>query len=136
MKHEAKQEEARAPRLVAQGLKKRFGRRVVLAGDAAHLNSPAGGQGLNAGLLDTEHLRAALVGALARPFDAASLLAAYERDRVRDFDRHIRGLTDALERMEAAPAFLRRIGFSSLFLLRVFGFERLVARRLSMIDAA
>lgn len=38
--------------------------RVVLAGDAAHLNSPVGGQGMNSGLQDTQYLAQALIQAL------------------------------------------------------------------------
>lgn len=45
--------------------------RVVLAGDAAHVHSPAGGQGMNAGILDATTLADALLKALAG--DAAAL---------------------------------------------------------------
>ncbi|MBW3670098.1 MAG: FAD-dependent monooxygenase [Acidobacteria bacterium] len=38
--------------------------RVVLAGDAAHLNSPVGGQGMNAGIMDADLLTTALQTAL------------------------------------------------------------------------
>ena len=38
--------------------------RVALAGDAAHLNSPGGGQGMNAGIQDTEVLGNILLSAL------------------------------------------------------------------------
>ena len=38
--------------------------RVLLAGDAAHVHSPAGGQGMNAGILDAISLADALVAAL------------------------------------------------------------------------
>jgi len=38
--------------------------RIALAGDAAHLNSPVGGQGMNAGLQDTEPLASALIEVL------------------------------------------------------------------------
>src|SRR4029450_9498959 len=39
--------------------------RVLLAGDAAHVHSPAGGQGMNAGILDAMTLATALTRALA-----------------------------------------------------------------------
>ncbi len=39
--------------------------RIVLAGDAAHVHSPAGGQGMNAGILDAISLAGALLEALA-----------------------------------------------------------------------
>jgi 2-polyprenyl-6-methoxyphenol hydroxylase-like FAD-dependent oxidoreductase len=45
--------------------------RVLLAGDAAHVHSPAGGQGMNAGILDAMSLSGALSKALAG--DAAAL---------------------------------------------------------------
>ena len=38
--------------------------RVILAGDAAHLNSPVGGQGMNSGIQDTEFLAPLLLTAL------------------------------------------------------------------------
>lgn len=40
--------------------------RIALAGDAAHLNSPVGGQGMNAGIQDAEALTAALLEGLER----------------------------------------------------------------------
>ena len=46
---------------ISEGL---FQGRVCLAGDAAHLNSPVGGQGMNAGIQDTEILCRCLVEAL------------------------------------------------------------------------
>ena len=53
--------------------------RVALAGDAAHLMSPVGGQGMNVGFGDA----AALAGAIAGSTDPVSALAAYERSRRR-----------------------------------------------------
>ena len=54
--------------------------RVLLAGDAAHLNSPSGGMGMNGGIHDAwaaaEAIRAALDGG-----DAAALFARYSRCR-------------------------------------------------------
>jgi len=54
--------------------------RIALAGDAAHLNSPAGGMGLNGGIHDAFELAAALTDVLRRgaPLDR---LALYNRRR-------------------------------------------------------
>jgi 2-polyprenyl-6-methoxyphenol hydroxylase-like FAD-dependent oxidoreductase len=54
--------------------------RVLLAGDAAHLNSPAGGQGMNSGIQDAHNLAWKLARAIAGG-DAESLLASYEAER-------------------------------------------------------
>ncbi|WP_306118916.1 MULTISPECIES: FAD-dependent monooxygenase [unclassified Roseitalea] len=54
--------------------------RMVLAGDAAHLNSPKGGMGMNGGIHDAMNLADKLV-AVANGARAEPLLAAYERQR-------------------------------------------------------
>jgi 3-(3-hydroxy-phenyl)propionate hydroxylase len=54
--------------------------RLVLAGDAAHLNNPLGGMGLNGGVHDAQHLAETLAAVLAGG-DAEPLLARYERHR-------------------------------------------------------
>jgi hypothetical protein len=54
--------------------------RVFLAGDAAHTHSPAGGQGMNTGLLDSANLSWKLVAALSNPASEA-LLDTYESER-------------------------------------------------------
>ncbi|MCA3268532.1 MAG: FAD-dependent monooxygenase, partial [Azospirillum sp.] len=51
-----------------------------LAGDAAHLNSPAGGMGLNGGIHDAFELSAALADILGGA-DAAARLDLYDRRR-------------------------------------------------------
>lgn len=119
--------ERRAPQFVNQ--------RVVLAGDAAHLNSPAGGQGLNAGLADVAELEGALVSALAEPARTGELLGAYEHKRISAFDHDIRGFTDSLEMMESAPAWIRKLGFSMVGVLRALGIERHIAAKLSMLES-
>ena len=52
---------------------------VLLVGDAAHVHSPAGGQGMNLGLRDAEALSRALTEALRSDTDAP--LAAYTSER-------------------------------------------------------
>lgn len=54
--------------------------RVVLAGDAAHINNPLGGMGMNGGVHDAFNLSDKLVEILTRGADPA-LLDQYERQR-------------------------------------------------------
>ncbi|MFB6512486.1 FAD-dependent oxidoreductase [Streptomyces virginiae] len=59
-------------------------RRVLLIGDAAHVCSPIGGQGLNLGLRDAVSLASALPAATARGGPADARLAAWRRARRAD----------------------------------------------------
>lgn len=54
--------------------------RVFVAGDAAHIHSPAGGQGMNTGLQDAANLAWKLATALAREVDD-DLLDSYDLER-------------------------------------------------------
>ncbi|KJS63167.1 FAD-dependent monooxygenase [Streptomyces rubellomurinus] len=56
--------------------------RALLVGDAAHLMSPAGGQGMNTGLQDAANLGWKLAGVLRGTFDE-SLLDSYDDERRR-----------------------------------------------------
>ncbi len=93
--------------------------RVTLAGDAAHVNSPAGGMGLNGGIHDAFALAEALHGILAkgrplqdlgrydrqrRPIAAQQILAQADRNRsmMREKDPALR--LQHLERMQAITA--------------------------------
>lgn len=73
--------------------------RVLLAGDAAHVHSPAGGQGLNTSVQDAYNLGWKL-GAVLRDGAAADLLDTYEEER-RPIAAHVLGLSTAIHRAEA-----------------------------------
>lgn len=73
--------------------------RVLLAGDAAHIHSPVGGQGMNTSMQDAYNLGWKL-GLVVRELATESLLDSYEHERlavarqlVRDTDRATRAVT-------------------------------------------
>jgi 2-polyprenyl-6-methoxyphenol hydroxylase-like FAD-dependent oxidoreductase len=59
---------------------------VLLAGDAAHVMSSIGGQGMNTGFADAEMLAEILPTVLERPDRMARCFAAYDRIRRRSFE--------------------------------------------------
>jgi 2-octaprenyl-6-methoxyphenol hydroxylase len=84
--------------------------RVALVGEAAHVLSPIGAQGLNLSLRDVAALAALVASALARRTDIGDpeLLAAYERRRMPDI--RTRFLTvDGLNRAVASEVELVRL---------------------------
>ena len=103
----------------------RFGR-VLLAGDAAHIHSPAGGQGMNTGIQDALNLgwKLALV---QRGLAHDDLLDSYERERQPIAEAVIRE-TDALLRAATLRNPLMRLGRDSVFSL--FTALPLIERRL------
>jgi 2-polyprenyl-6-methoxyphenol hydroxylase-like FAD-dependent oxidoreductase len=78
--------------------------RIALAGDAAHVHSPAGGQGMNTGIQDG----AAVAEAIAAALSAENLapLAAYQTQR-RAVAQRVVGLADRLTRLATMGASLR-----------------------------
>ena len=60
--------------------------RVLLCGDAAHVMSPIGGQGMNTGFADAAYLDKTLSAALEAPGDAPRLFSDYEHIRRRAFN--------------------------------------------------
>ena len=67
--------------------------RAFLVGDAGHIHSPAGGQGMNTGLGDAVNLGWKLAAALRPAAAAEALLATYEAERL-PFARELVATTD------------------------------------------
>jgi 2-polyprenyl-6-methoxyphenol hydroxylase-like FAD-dependent oxidoreductase len=104
--------------------------RMLLAGDAAHLNTPAGGMGLNGGIHDAFELAAALIAVLRhgaseerldaydrrrRPVAREDILAQADRNRARMRERDparrrelLRDLQATVNDREKLRTFLRR----------------------------
>ncbi len=77
--------------------------RITLAGDAGHLNSPAGGQGMNSGIQDAHNLAWKLAAAVTNPAaDAEALLESYSEERTSLIGRRVQPVTDLAERFQTA----------------------------------
>ena len=95
---------------VHQRVAKRFrGGRAILAGDAAHVNSPIGAMGMNSGIHDAFNLADKLVKVLRREA-ADDLLDRYERQRRHVAVQHTQAQTIRNKRLlaERDPAVRRR----------------------------
>jgi 2-polyprenyl-6-methoxyphenol hydroxylase-like FAD-dependent oxidoreductase len=110
--------------------------RVFLAGDAAHVHSPAGGQGMNAGIQDALRLADMLSDVLAGAVDG-TVLSRYEDER-----RPVAESVIRLTRQLTGIATMRRGARSTIRnrALRVIGllpaFRQHLARRLSGLEAS
>jgi len=80
--------------------------RMLLVGDAAHVHSPAGGQGMNLGIQDAVALADALVAVLGGGPD--SVLDAYSATR-RPIALQVVELTDRLTKLATLPRALRPV---------------------------
>ena len=83
--------------------------RVFLAGDAAHVHSPAGGQGMNTGLHDVVNLSWRLAQVLHHKADA-SILDAYEAERRHAAKIIVNGADAAMMRV-VSRKFMSRLFF-------------------------
>lgn len=107
--------------------------RVLLCGDAAHVHSPAGGQGMNTGIQDAVALAEPLVRAMTTG-DAAGLDAWSARRH--EIARSVVNLTDRMTRaatLKSRPAELLRNAAISL-IGHVPGVADRVARQLAELD--
>ena len=85
--------------------------RVLLAGDAAHVHSPAGGQGMNLGITDAVALAAALSDVLhGGPETALDAYGSSQRQRA----EQVLKLTGRLTRMATLPPPLRPVRNSAV----------------------
>ena len=103
--------------------------RILLAGDAAHVHSPAGGQGMNLGVQDAVALAEALTTVVSGGQDA--VLDAYAATR-RPIAHRVVELTDRLTRLATLPRALRPLRNLFLGVLgRIPMARRALAARLS-----
>ncbi|PPK98137.1 2-polyprenyl-6-methoxyphenol hydroxylase-like FAD-dependent oxidoreductase [Kineococcus xinjiangensis] len=117
---------------VSHGLAETFRRgRIVLVGDAAHVHSPAGGQGMNLGLRDAVSLAEPLAAALA---GREAELDAWAASRRRAAARVLR-LTRGLTVLGAGTPLARGAAVGALAVAARAGTVRAVAaRRLAGLD--
>jgi 2-polyprenyl-6-methoxyphenol hydroxylase-like FAD-dependent oxidoreductase len=109
--------------------------RVFVAGDAAHIHSPAGGQGMNTGMQDADNLAWKLALVVTRKAPPA-LLESYEQER-RPVGVRLLGTTDRLFRFGSSsdwlPAQLRRFVVPRVA-PRVLGHPKRRARALRFVS--
>ena len=100
-------------------------RRCFLLGDAAHVHSPAGGQGMNTGLQDAYNLGWKLALVVKQQADAA-LLDSYERERLPVAQRLLR-TTDRIFRLLVSDSWVAGV-FRTRIVARVMARAMTVER--------
>ncbi len=112
--------------------------RVFLLGDAAHIHSPVGGQGMNTGIGDAVNL-AWKLAAVLRNQSVETLLDTYEPERIAFARRLVRTTDRAFTAITGGVGLTGylRLSFMTLLIPRLFGFaavRRLIFRRVSQTD--
>ena len=108
--------------------------RVLIGGDAGHLNSPAGGQGMNSGIHDAHNLAWKLARVLAGA-DAQTLLASYEVERREAVIHNVDRYTDFLTRFGLlAPDFAQRAFRGLVRAVPRLGLMSYLAPKMGMLD--
>jgi 2-polyprenyl-6-methoxyphenol hydroxylase-like FAD-dependent oxidoreductase len=107
--------------------------RVLLAGDAAHIHSPAGGLGLNTGVQDAGSLAWRLAGVLRHRLPDAEL-DAWQEERL-FVARKVVAEADQQTRMWMLKGWRRRLRDAGIALgLRTGLIERVLPRRMAQLD--
>jgi 2-polyprenyl-6-methoxyphenol hydroxylase-like FAD-dependent oxidoreductase len=110
--------------------------RVFLAGDAAHIHSPAGGQGMNTGMMDAQNL-AWKLALVAGGRAADDLLDTYGHERV-PVASGVLGTTDRLVRLMTMHGSAKRAIRDAVLPVAssLPAVQRRMARRLSQVSVA
>ena len=110
--------------------------RVMLAGDAAHLNSPAGGQGMNAGIQDAGNLAWKLAFAVRAQRCAGPLLASYDPERREIITDTVERVTDRITRFGITfPLRARQFAMRTFArAIRGRGMQRKLCRGIGMLN--
>jgi 2-polyprenyl-6-methoxyphenol hydroxylase-like FAD-dependent oxidoreductase len=110
--------------------------RALLAGDAAHLNSPAGGQGMNGGIQDAHNLAWKIASAL-EGCDADPLLNSYDQERRYSITHYQHPTTDMLTNfvIQAPPERRKLLVKLARFLIAVPTAMRRACLGASMLSA-
>ncbi len=110
--------------------------RIALAGDAAHLVSPAGGEGMNAGVADTANLAWKLAYAVNGRGDAAILLRSYDDERQQIIADTVEANSDRLTKFTMqTPVWLKKLGAGAMArALRERGMQRKACRAIGMLS--
>lgn len=102
--------------------------RVMLAGDAAHIHSPAGGQGMNTGILDAANLAWKLEAVLRHRGKPDILLQSYHAERAAAADRVIR---EAAARTRIALAGMGILAAARNLIARWAGHSRTIGENIN-----
>ena len=106
--------------------------RVLLAGDAAHISSPAGGQGMNSGMQDADNLGWKLAFAL-QGGDMERLLDSYNQERHSAALSGVLPFTTRASRFALRPRLFRMALPALALALRSRKLRRAAGRRLAML---
>lgn len=109
--------------------------RIALAGDAAHLNSPVGGQGMNSGIQDAYALSLKMARALET--GSPEPLKDYEADREKVIGLGVNAFTNQMTRILFFEngKFVKLILKLTNLILKLPALRRKLMRRMTMIDS-